>query len=77
MPHPLEELREAALREITEAHDEAALDAVRVRYLGRSGALRLGEQMKSLGGGEADVGKLLNEVRAAVTAAIAKRRNSG
>ncbi len=74
MPHPLEELREAALREITEAHDEAALDAVRVRYLGRSGSISAwSEQMKSLGKEEKPiVGKLLNEVRAAVTAAIAE-----
>ena len=74
MPHPLEELREAALREIAEAHDEQALDAVRVRYLGRSGSISAwSEQMKSLGKEEKPiVGKLLNEARTAVTAAIAE-----
>ena len=65
MPHPLEELREAALREIAEVHDESALDAVRVRYLGRSGSISAwSEQMKSLGKEEKPVvGKLLNEAR--------------
>ena len=72
MSHPLEELREAALREIADARDEQALDAVRVRYLGRSGSIAAwGEQMKSLAKGERPiVGKLLNEIRNAVTAAI-------
>ena len=49
MPHPLEELRDSALREIADAGDEQALDAVRVRYLGRSGSIAAwGEQMKTL-----------------------------
>ena len=72
MPHPLEQLREDALREIGDARDERALDAVRVRYLGRSGSISAwGEQMKTLGKEERPiVGKLLNEARNAVTAAI-------
>ena len=72
MPHPLEQLREDALREIGDARDERALDAIRVRYLGRSGSISAwGEQMKMLGKDERPiVGKLLNEVRNAVTAAI-------
>src|ERR1051325_2507602 len=39
MSHPLEELREGALAEIAAAPNEPALDAVRVRYLGRSGSI--------------------------------------
>src|SRR5437016_1681681 len=72
MPHPLERLREDALRDIGDARDERALDAVRVRYLGRSGSISAwGEQMKSLSKEERPiVGKLLNEARNAVTAAI-------
>ena len=75
MTHPLLELRESALREIADAGDEKALEAARVRYLGRSGTISAwGEQMKTLGKEERPVvGKLLNEVRTAVTAAIEER----
>ena len=70
--HPLEEVRDTALREISEARDEQSLDAARVRCLGRSGSISVwGEQMKTLGKDEKPiVGKLLNEVRNVVTAAI-------
>ena len=72
MPHPLEQLRDDALREIESAGDEQALEAARVKYLGRSGSVSAwGEQMKTLAKEEKPiVGKLLNEVRSAVTAAI-------
>ncbi len=72
MTHPLEELRDAALAEIAAAPDEQALDAVRVQYLGRSGSIASwGEQMKSLLKEERPVvGKLLNQARTAVTAAL-------
>ncbi|HXX41067.1 MAG TPA: phenylalanine--tRNA ligase subunit alpha [Chthoniobacterales bacterium] len=75
MAHPLEQLREDALREIADALDEQALEAVRVKYLGRSGEVSAwGEQMKSLAREEKPVvGKLLNEVRTAVTTAIESR----
>jgi phenylalanyl-tRNA synthetase alpha chain len=74
MTHPLEQLREAALAEIAAATDEQALETARVRYLGRSGSISAwGEQMKSLSKQERPVlGKLLNETRAAVTAALAQ-----
>jgi len=70
--HPLEELRAAALTEIAAAPDEQALDAVRVRYLGRSGSISAwGEKMKGLSKEEKPVvGKLLNEARGVVTAEI-------
>jgi phenylalanyl-tRNA synthetase alpha chain len=72
MSHPLEELREAALREVAAAPNEQSLEAVRVSYLGRSGSISAwGEQMKSLGKEERPiVGKLLNQARTSVTAAI-------
>ena len=74
MTHPLEELRVGALDDIAAAPDEQALDAARVRYLGRSGSISAwGEQMKSLSKEERPVvGKLLNQVRHAVTAALEK-----
>jgi phenylalanyl-tRNA synthetase alpha chain len=75
MPHPLEQLRDEALREIESAADEQALEATRVKYLGRSGSIsEWGEQMKALSKEEKPVvGKLLNELRNAVTAAIESR----
>src|SRR5438874_4075997 len=75
MAHPLEQLRDDALREIESAGDEQALEAARIKYLGRSGSVSAwGEQMKSLANDEKPiVGKLLNEVRTAVTAAIESR----
>src|SRR5437016_6667281 len=75
MTHPLEQLRDDALREIEAASDEQALEAARVRYLGKSGSISAwGEQMKTLAKEEKPViGKLLNEVRNAVTAAIDTR----
>jgi phenylalanyl-tRNA synthetase alpha chain len=77
MSHPLERLRDDALREIESATDEQALEIVRVKYLGRSGSVSAwGEQMKALGKEEKPiVGKLLNNVRTAVTAALESRVN--
>src|SRR5438046_10314440 len=75
MTHPLEQLRDEALREIESAPGEKALEAVRIKYLGKSGSVSAwGEQMKTLSNEERPVvGKLLNEVRNAVTAAIETR----
>src|SRR5215216_401109 len=75
MPHPLEDLRTTALSEIDAADDEQAIEAARVKYLGKSGSISAwGEQMKTLAREEKPiVGKLLNEVRAAVTAALEAR----
>src|SRR5437667_494738 len=75
MSHKLEQLREQALCEIEGAGDEQSLEAARVKYLGRSGTVSAwGEQMKTLAKDEKPiVGKLLNEVRNAVTAAIEER----
>src|SRR4030095_1396502 len=73
--HPLEQLRDDALREIEDALDEQALEAARIKYLGKSGSVSAwGEQMKTLTREEKPViGKLLNEVRNAVAAAIETR----
>ena len=75
MSHPLEELRDQALTEIASTADAGAVENLRVQFLGRSGSIALwGERMKSLSKEEKPlVGKLLNETRAAVTAAIEKR----
>ena len=75
MSHPLEQLRDDALREISSASDEQALEAARIKYLGKSGSISAwGEGMKTLGKDEKPiVGKLLNEVRNAVTAAVEER----
>jgi phenylalanyl-tRNA synthetase alpha chain len=75
MAHPLEQLRDDALREIEAAPDEQALEAVRVKYLGKSGSVSAwGERMKTLGKDERPmIGKLLNEVRNTVVAAVEGR----
>src|SRR5437773_6089709 len=75
MPHPLEQLGDEALREIDSAPDEQALEAARIKYLGKSGSISAwGEQMKTLSKADKPiVGKLLNEVRTAITAALEAR----
>ena len=70
--HPLEQLRDDALREIEVTRDEKSLEGVRVKYLGKSGSIsEWGERMKALAKEERPVvGKLLNEARNAVTATL-------
>ena len=74
MSHELEQLRDSALTEVAAAVDEQTLEAARVRYLGRAGSISAwAERMKSLSKDEKPVvGKLLNEARTRVTAAIAE-----
>ena len=76
MNHPLEQLRDDALREIEAAPDEHALEAARVKYLGKSGTIsEWGERMKTLGKEERPVvGKLLNQARNAVSLGSMARR---
>jgi phenylalanyl-tRNA synthetase alpha chain len=75
MTHPLEQLRTDALRAIASAEDEHSLGLIRVRFLGRSGSIaEWSEKMKALPKEEKPiVGKLLNEVRTNVAAAIETR----
>jgi phenylalanyl-tRNA synthetase alpha chain len=74
MPHELEQLRDSALTEVAAAADEQTLEAARVRYLGRAGSISAwADRMKSLSKDEKPVvGKLLNEARTSVMAAIAE-----
>ena len=76
MEATLDQLRTAALADLDGAADEQAIEAVRIRYLGRAGAISLlSESMKSLPKEEKPrIGKLLNEVRSQVTAAIEARK---
>src|SRR6266542_2229579 len=75
MTHPLEQLRDDALREIEAALDEQALEAARVKYLRKTGSVFAGgERMKTLSKDESPVvRKLLHEVRNAVAAAVEAR----
>jgi phenylalanyl-tRNA synthetase alpha chain len=78
MEQTLTDLRAAALSELDAAADEQAVEAARVKYLGRSGSISLlSEGMKTLSKEEKPrIGKLLNEVRAQVTAAIDARKGA-
>ena len=73
--HPLEQLREEALREIKSAPDDQSLESARVKFLGRSGSISAwGERMKTVAKDQKPIiGRLLNEVRTAITAAIEAR----
>lgn len=76
MDQQLEQLRAEAVAAITGAADEAALEGARVRYLGQSGALTaLSKGMKDVSKEDKPrMGKLLNDVRSAVTAAFDERK---
>ena len=73
--HPLEQLRDDALAQIASAPDQRVLETVRVKFLGRGGSVsEWSDKMKSLPKEEKPaVGKLLNEVRIVITAAIEAR----
>jgi len=76
MDKQLEQLRASALAEITGSPSVQALEEVRVKYLGRNGGISaLSEAMKVLSKEEKPrIGKLLNEARNAVTAALEERK---
>ncbi len=78
MEAQLEQIRTEALAEIGAVSDEAALEAARIKYLGRSGTLAtMSEGMRGLSKDEKPrIGKLLNETRAAVTAALDERKGA-
>ena len=72
MQQQADALRSEALELIASAHDAASLEAARLKYLGKSGAITtLSEGMRNVPKEERPViGKLLNDLRAAVTAAL-------
>lgn len=76
MEEQLNQVRTAALAVVAEAADEAAVEAARIAYLGRSGAVTtLSERMREVTKEDKPkIGKLLNEVRTAITGAIESRR---
>ena len=76
MQDQLEQIRTEALAEIESTQDEAALEAARVKYLGRTGSISLAsEGMKGLSKDDKPrIGKLLNEVRTVVTSALDARK---
>ena len=76
MDQQLEQLRAESLAALAAAGDETAVEAVRVKYLGRTGSISLlSEGMKSLSKEDKPrIGKLLNEVRNAVGGAIDARK---
>ncbi len=75
MREQLEAVRSAALEAINQAEHPAALDELRVRYLGKKGELTvLLKQMGKLDAAERPViGQLANDTRAALTEAITQR----
>ncbi len=76
MDTQLEQLREEALAAIAAAADETDMELARVKFLGQSGAFTvISKGMKDVSKDDKPrLGKLLNEVRAAVTAALDARK---
>jgi len=76
MDQQLEQLRTDAIAAIAAAADETAIEQARIRFLGQSGELTaLSKGMKDVSKDDKPrIGKLLNEVRAAVTAALDERK---
>jgi phenylalanyl-tRNA synthetase alpha chain len=76
MDAQLDSLRTEALGAIASAPDEPALEQLRVRFLGQNGTLTiLGKGMKDVPKDDKPrIGKLLNDVRTAVTASLDERK---
>jgi len=72
----IDRMKEEALREIGAAADASALEAARIRYIGRKGALPgIMQGLKDAPPAErAAIGKAANAFKAAVTDAVAARR---
>ena len=70
MDSELEQLRDEALAAIAAAADETAVEQARIKYLGQSGTLTtLSKGMKDVSKDDKPrIGKLLNDMRNAVTA---------
>ena len=78
METQIEQLRVEALSAIAGASDAAALKEARVRFLGKTGSVSLlSEGMRTLSKEERPVmGKLLNDLRTAVTAALEEKESA-
>jgi len=76
MEETLQQLRARALADLDAASAEPDVEAVRVKYLGRTGSISLlSEGMKTVSKEDKPrIGKLLNDVRTQVTAAIDSRK---
>ncbi|HEY3901599.1 MAG TPA: phenylalanine--tRNA ligase subunit alpha [Chthoniobacter sp.] len=76
MDSQLEQLRAAALAAISGAADETAVEQARIKFLGQAGELTaLSKGMKDVSKDDKPrLGKLLNDVRSAVTAALDERK---
>lgn len=74
-PEEFSSIKQRALEEIASAGDLSSLESVRVKYLGKGGEVtRLGERMRDLPKDKRpEFGKLLNELRASVTAALEEK----
>src|SRR5271166_4388318 len=75
MDSDLQRLQETALGEIQQAHSKIALENLRVKFLGKAGAVsRLSENMRNVRKEDRPrIGKLLNEIRNGVTVALDSR----
>jgi phenylalanyl-tRNA synthetase alpha chain len=77
MDNNFEELQGQAVAEIQDARSEIDLENLRVKYLGKTGAIsRFSENMRNLPKEERPrIGKLLNEIRASVAGTLDRRLN--
>jgi phenylalanyl-tRNA synthetase alpha chain len=75
MDNDLQRLQETALGEIQQAHSKIALENLRVKFLGKAGAVsQLSENMRNVPKEDRPrIGKLLNQIRNAVTVALDTR----
>ena len=75
MDNDLQRLQETALGEIQQANSKIALENLRVKFLGKAGAVsRLSESMRNVPKEDRPrIGKLLNEIRNAVTVSLDSR----
>ena len=75
MDNDLQKLQDTALEEIRHAASKIAVENIRVKYLGKAGAVsRLSENMRNLPKEDRPrTGKLLNEIRNAVAVALDNR----
>jgi len=75
MDSDLQRLQETALGEIQQARSKIALENLRVKFLGKAGAVsRLSENMRNVPKEDRPrIGKLLNEIRNAVTVSLDSR----